>query len=344
MMNEIVEQTKTLSQADILQRFGEWMRLDVADGNASPETLRSYASDVRQHLQWLNDRQLSPLEASQFDLKAYRSWLIDKYAISTVGRKLVSIRRFYEMAQAHGVIDRNPAARLRSPKDLSERAHKIKYLQHDDLMALLARPLDVHGVSARGVRDLLILTLMAVHGLRTKEVRALRVQDIDRDVGSSGILHVFGKGRKWRTVYLIEQTRVILDRWIQFRSLLGTHSERLIVTLHWGVRKGRKPYHSITKRSIRMIVDQYLTDIGAKARGISCHALRHSAATHALEHQARLVDIQKMLGHENIMTTQIYADVLHRDEHNPSRVLHAMIDDQVSVLEEKADFEGPSNG
>jgi site-specific recombinase XerD len=308
------------------------MRLDVANGNASRATLRSYASDVKQHLRWLAMEGVSPSTVTEDDLKAYRSWLVENYAISTVGRKLVSIRRFYEMAHARGYLSTNPGARLNAPRDHTDQAERRKYVSKEDVKLILSLPLKIHGQTPRGFRDLTILAFMGIHGLRTKEVCALDMKDFESDLGSYGVLHVFGKGDKWRTVYLASETQTVLDKWLVCRNGLGTESEAIIVTLHRGVRHDRKPYHRIARRSVRAIVDGYLTKAGAKAPGVSCHALRHSAATHALEAGARLVDIQQMLGHASVTTTQIYAHVVNRDKRNPARRTAGILGDQLANL------------
>jgi site-specific recombinase XerD len=317
---EIIEHGQ-LSREEFLRRFDRWMRLDVAAGNASPATLRSYASDVAQHLGWLNDQNLHPTTVSDDDLKLYRADLVDRYALSTVARKLVAIRRFYEMAHARGVLPRNPAARLRSPVDHTSRAENVKYLPYDKLRAVFALPVDLHGDMPRGCRDRAILVAMGIHGLRTIEVHRLDVEDYEDGPAQYGTLHLFGKGDRRRTVYLTKETQPILEDWLAARQELGATDPAIFLTLHCGVRRDRDPHHRISRRSIRSLVDNYLQKAGAKRPGISCHALRHSFATHALANGARLIDISQVLGHSSVTTTQVYAQVVDREKHNPSKTL-----------------------
>ena len=125
---------------DILAAFQAWMRLDVADGHASPETLRCYLGDVRQHLVWLDEEGITPAQAGEEDIKAYRAHLIETYAVASVGRKLTAVRRFYQMAHNRGAIAHNPADGIKAPRDRTARHERVKYLTQVALQRLLAAP------------------------------------------------------------------------------------------------------------------------------------------------------------------------------------------------------------
>lgn len=317
---------------DWLESFREWATLEVADGNASTTTLRSYVSDMRQHLEWLTDQALDPSTCTLDTLKGYRSWLVQqKYTVGTVARKLVSIRRFYEIANANGAIVSNPGARLRSPADHTNPAERIKYVAFDDLKRLLTLPTHLHGETARGHRDRAILVCMAIHGLRTVEVHRLNVGDVDWSGSLYGALRVYGKGNKWRTVLLTEETHLVLSAWIADRDCLDASDEGLFITLYHGVQPDKRPYHRVSRRSVRVVVDQYLVTAGVKRPKVSCHALRHSFATHALSNGARLIDISNALGHCNVIMTQRYAHVVDREKNNPSNALGGLFGGNVGA-------------
>lgn len=248
-----------------------------------------------------------------------------QYAVSTAGRKLVAVRRFYEMAQAHGFISTDPGKHLRSPKDRTSPVERIKYLQYEIIRRVLALPLEMYGETPRGLRDRAILTCMAIHGLRTIETHRLSVDDVVTSEGAYGIVRAFGKGNKWRTVVLTAKTRPIMNAWLVARDRLGAADDALFVTLHFGLRKGEPQYHRISTRSIRSIVDGYLAAAGAKSERISCHALRHSFATHALANGARIIDISGTLGHASLVTTQVYTHIVDRDRNNPSAVIDELV-------------------
>jgi len=307
---------------EILHAFRAWMRLDVADGNASPETIRVYLGDVRQHLRWLAGEGLTPAQAGEEDLKSYRAHLVENYAVSTVARKLTSVRRFYEMAQNRGAIPHNPAGGLKAPRDRTERHERVKYLTQVALQRLLAAP---EANKPKGIRDRAILILLAIHGLRVVEIHRANLEDLDLEAGEAGELRVLGKGSKWRTVLLTEQTREEIKRWLAVRDLTHANSEALFISLHWSTGRA-EPGRRISRRGIRSMVDGYLEQIGAKKDGISCHALRHSFATHSLANGAELLAISGALGHASVTTTQVYARIVDKAKKNPAKYLTGLLD------------------
>ena len=308
---------------DILAAFQAWMRLDVADGNASPETLRCYLGDVRQHLVWLDEEGITPAQAGEEDIKAYRAHLIETYAVASVGRKLTAVRRFYQMAHNRGAVAHNPADGVKAPRDKTARHERVKYLTQVALQRLLAAP-DTH--TPKGLRDRAILVLMAIHGLRAIEVHRANLEDLDLEAGEAGSLRVFGKGDKWRTVLLTEQTREELKKWLAVRSLMqAADDQALFVSMHWS--NGRsQPGRRVSRRGIRRMVDGYLEATGAKQEGISCHALRHSFATHSLNNGAELLAISVAMGHASVVTTQVYVELLEKAKKNPAKFLIGLLD------------------
>lgn len=305
---------------DVLEAFRGWMRLDVADGNPSPETVRSYFSDVKQHLGWLAGLGVRPAGAGAEELKGYRAWLVERYAVSTVGRKLASVRRFYEMAQARGVIGGNPAKGLRSPRDRTERHERVKYLTVESVRRVLKAP---NVRRPKGIRDRAVLMLMSLHGLRVIEVARLDLEDLDLEVGEAGSLEVLGKGDKRRTVLLTEETREVLRMWLVARALMRPGTPAVFLTMHWS--QGGEPGR-IGTRGIRQMVDGYLRAVGAKRPGISCHALRHSYATLSLAAGAPLLAISGALGHSSVTTTQVYAKIVDKAKHNPTKWLVGLLE------------------
>lgn len=301
----------------ILALFEEWMRLDVGDGAASPATLSAYRGDVRQHLAWLAEQGLQPAGASKDALKGYRAWLVESYQVSTAGRKLASVRRFYEMAFMHGMIPANPAHGLKSPKDKTEQAERVKFLT----LTAMQRLFEATGTArtpALRLRDKAILALMAIHGCRVCEVARLDVGDVDLQAGEAGTVTVLGKGNKKRAILLVDDSRLAIEMWIAARRLLRPTSTALFVSLHWA---GSPHGERVSTRGLREMVDGYLTKIGAKREGVSCHALRHSYATQSLAAGASLLAISQTMGHASVTTTQVYAKIVDKARHNPAKFL-----------------------
>lgn len=320
---------------EILEQFARWMRLDVGDGAASPATLRSYFSDVRQHLCWLFGQGISPAQADEEVLKDWRAFLLGEgapgllepddprapecYSISTVGRKLASVRRFYQMAHARGALPSNPAEGLKAPKDRTDRAERVKFLTLAAVQRVLQAP-DVRTV--KGMRDRAILVLMAMHGLRVAEVAGLDLGDLDPEAGEAGTLTVIGKGSKQRVIYLTFDTRQEVNRWLSARQLMDVNEAALFLATH---QNGHGPAGRLGVRGIRMMVDVYLRAVGAKAERVSCHSLRHSYATHSLAFGAKLAAISKSMGHSSLNTTMVYAHIVDRARENPARFLTGML-------------------
>jgi site-specific recombinase XerD len=307
----------TIDIEGILELFDAWMKLDVGNGRASPLTLISYRSDVRQHLSWLAPQGITPAAVTPFTLKAYRAHLGTQYKVTTVGRKLASIRHFYQMAQAHGFLPTNASYGLKSRGDPTEQSERIKYLTLMDLKALFAATETAREPAAQ-FRDKCILALMAIHGLRVCEVSRLDLADVDLEAGEAGELSVLGKGEKRRKARLTDETRLALEKWLAVRRLMHADSPALFLALSG-------PAERISTRGLRAMTDGYLVKIGAKKPGVSCHALRHTYATQTLAAGASLLAISGSLGHSSVTTTQVYAQIVDKARNNPAKFLVGLL-------------------
>jgi integrase/recombinase XerD len=310
-----------LATADIMEDFGKFLRLHTADGDASPATLRSYYGNAGQFVAWCGERGINPATATEDDIATYRRELVARYEVGTVAVKLAAVRRLYEAAVWRGLRQDNPAAGLKAPRDKTERAERVKFLPLDGLRRILDAP---KGDNPAAVRDRAMLALMGRHGLRVSEVAGLKVDAVDLDAGT---VRVVGKGRKSRTVYLIESPAEALRQWLDVRQSVANPGEpALFVSLDRAHRGG-----GMSTRAIRYVVDNHLADVGLKAKGISCHSLRHSAATWARAGGAKLDAIADQLGHSSTDTTRIYSKIVNKMQENPARYLEAMLTAQATV-------------
>ena len=198
----------------------------------------------------------------------------------------------------------------------------MKSLPWQGLERLLEAPL---GEEVQATRDRAILVLMGVHGLRVAEVAGLELADADLD---RDIVNVEGKGRKRRTVYLTEQTGAVLAGWLAMRRQVA----RTDVTAVFVVTGNRCLGQPISTRGIRHLVDKYLSSCGLKREGVSCHRLRHGAATWARAGGAKLDSIAAMLGHSSTATTQVSASIVDKMGENPTLYLETLIGAQRSNL------------
>jgi site-specific recombinase XerD len=296
--------------------FGRFLRLYVAEGDASPATIRTYHAQAAQFVAWCHQQDLSPATATENDIIGYRKYLVETgYKPTTIALKLAVVRRLYEAIQWRGLRADNPASGVKAPRDRTARDERVKYLPLDGLKRLLAAP---QGDGPLSRRNRAILALMGVHGLRVAEVAGLKLDDVDL---SESVVRVLGKGRKVRTVYLTDQTTQVLADWLGVRGSVALDE----VHAFFVVVGPNGPGTAIGPRGIRYLVDKHLEELGLKAEGISCHALRHSAATWARAGGARLDAIAGMLGHASVTTTGVYAKIVDKIAENPARYLEELM-------------------
>jgi len=267
-----------------------------AEQRASPETLRSYASDLRQLHQFLLSRRLvsSPVDPGSLSsdtVRAYLQWLDQEGGKpASLARKLAAIRSFYRYLMRRRLVSRNPVDGMRTPKQ-----PKLlpRVLTKDDADALMNFPA---GQTVGALRDRALLETLYSTGARVAELVALDIDDVRE---SEGLVRLQGKGSKERIVPIGE---VALDAIRRYRQSLPPR----FIHVSQGVFRNRRGGR-LTSRSVARIVTKYSSRLAGGA--VSPHALRHSFATHLLDEGADLRSIQEMLGHASLSTTQRYTHV-----------------------------------
>lgn len=305
-------------QDDLLGKFRDWISIEVAQGDASQNTQRSYLSSVRGYLAWCQDHFIEITKVSENEVKLYRAHLIQSgYRRGTIGTKLAGIRRFHNALQDWNIRLDNPAAKVKAKKDLTSRAEKIaeKYIPDREAFLNLWKLPD--RASKKGLRDRAILRVFCFTGIRVSELCALDLADI-KNSDNPQLLIRGGKGWKRRHVPLGEIELEILQDWIVVRDEFVTMSNKaLFITLDHRTRGKR-----IGTRGARAIVDNYLRQVGLKQPGRSCHALRHSLATWLLDAGVPTEAIADLLGHSSIAITAVYAKVVDMNKYTPSEIFH----------------------
>lgn len=267
-----------------------------AEQRASPETLRNYASDLRQLHRFLLSRRLvsSPIDPNSLSsdaVRAYLQWLDQKGdKPSSLARKLAAVRSFYRYLSRRGMVSSNPVDGMRTPKQ-----PKLlpRVLTKDDADALMTFPA---GQTVWSLRDRALLETLYSTGARVSELVALDIGDVREP---EGLVRLQGKGRKERIVPIGEMALVAIRR---YRVSLPLRSSSVPRALFCNQRGGR-----LTSRSVARIVTRYSSRLAGGA--VSPHTLRHSFATHLLDEGADLRSIQEMLGHASLSTTQRYTHV-----------------------------------
>jgi integrase/recombinase XerC len=261
--------------------------------NASPHTRRAYAQDLAQFLEHLAEELGHEGRPREVDHLLIRSFLarLHKNGLkkASAARKLASLRTFFRFLTREGLLDRNPASAMLSPR-LERRIPSP--LNEAEVLTLLDAP----GDGASALRARAILELLYATGLRCAELVSLDVDALDLD---GRTLRVVGKGRKERIVLFGRPARTALEAYLEARLTLRPASDALFVN-----KKGGR----LTDRSVRALVSQRVGAAAMKAK-ISPHTFRHSFATHLLRHGADLRAIQELLGHASLSTTQRYTHV-----------------------------------
>jgi integrase/recombinase XerC len=261
--------------------------------NASPHTVKAYAEDLQQFAEHLREelgREARPPDVDHLLIRAFLARLHRAGLKKTsAARKLASLRSFFRYLCREGVLTKNPARALLSP-----RLEKRNPVHLDE--AQMATLLDVPGEGDAVLRARAILELLYGAGIRCGELVGLDLGDVDLD---GRLLRVLGKGRKERVVPFGTRAQAALRAYLPARLRARPRNEALFVN----VRGGR-----LTDRSVRAVLARRM-DQTALTHKISPHALRHSFATHLLERGADLRAIQELLGHVSLSTTQRYTHV-----------------------------------
>lgn len=265
-------------------------------GHAS-NSLKAYQRDLED----LQDSLDCPLDqASEADLRAYLSALDARgLSASTAARRLSAIRQFYLFLFRDQIRPDNPAKGLKSPKRAKPLPKTLSEAQVDALLDIAGEGAKAGGLA--GLRDLAILEMLYATGLRVSELVTLKARDLH---GATETLMVRGKGSKDRMVPLGGPA---------CRALMA-YRESVAADPHLRASPWLFPSRSKEGHLTRRRVGQILKDLAGKAgvptQSVSPHVIRHAFATHLLAHGADLRSLQKILGHSDISTTQIYTHVM----------------------------------
>ncbi len=280
----------------------------------SEHTVKAYRRDVAQYLDYLDfggepeelavDRQTLRRFLALLRRDAFAGERKRKPALSdrSVARKLSSLRSFHRWLMKRGLLKSDPTLHVQLPK--LGRSLPV-FAEEGWVHRMMGLP---DCSCRRGLRDRALLELLYGAGLRLEELRGLRWEDTDL---RGELLRVLGKGGKERIVPCQGEARRWLSRWRDLNEALGAAP----------VFPGRNPELPLSPRTVQRIVGRYLGQVANLTR-VSPHVLRHSFATHLLEHGADLRSIQEMLGHASLSSTQIYTHVsteklkaVHRKAH-----------------------------
>ncbi|MEQ1503826.1 MAG: site-specific tyrosine recombinase XerD [Myxococcota bacterium] len=275
-----------------VEGFAYWLKVER---NRSDPTVDAYGRDLRRFVSWCVERGVArPDAVTRDDVSAYLVAL-DTAGLSlrSIARARSTLRQWFVFLVKEGTVEADPAARIGAPK---YPAALPTVLSQAQIEALLAAP---NRHDPLGLRDAAMIEVLYATGLRVSELVGLPLASVDGDVG---IVRIRGKGDKER---LVPIGQVALDLMVRYlREARPLHDPAGQSPQVFVNRRGRR----MTRQNFWQRLNRYATEIGLDGE-VHPHVLRHSFATHLLEHGADLRALQAMLGHADIGTTQIYTHV-----------------------------------
>jgi len=295
-----------------IAHFYEYLPRYIAGGAPTADTRDTYELAIRLFLHWCMEQNLHPLsDVHDYQIRIYMEDMRARdYSAATLMIKGAAIRAFYKVAQRLSFIAENPCAdlQLRNPQHLDE---DYKYLTVDQIKEI-CEGLAADQNALRRLRNLLIVYLMGVEGLRVVEVMRLSDEDID---WQRGRIEIRGKGHAG-IIYPCEETFQLLKAYIEERGPVPPES-RLTPTVISCARNNAQG--RITRVGIRYVINKALTDAGLKQPGYACHLFRHSCGTNLYQETKDLRVVQETLRQRSPKVTAKYAHVHDRMERRYTR-------------------------
>ncbi|MCA9951188.1 MAG: tyrosine recombinase [Anaerolineales bacterium] len=267
----------------------------------SQNTIAAYRNDLSQFSGFLQSGKYNGLQ----NWSAVNEEMINDYvdfmknrekplASSSIARKVAAVKSFFNFLFARGFIEENPSAHIDSPK-VKKRLPQT--LSAKDVENLLAAP--TKKSSPKHLRDTALLQILYATGMRVTEVVSLRLDDVDKE---NQLLNSPGATGDVRQIPLDDETTAILEKYLADGRpyLAKSRNEQALFLNHRGKQ--------LTRQGLWLIIKAYAKEADLNA-GVTPHTLRHSFAAHKLTEGSDLEEVQKLLGHANISTTQIYAQV-----------------------------------
>lgn len=272
-----------------------FLEMMLVERGISDNTLTSYERDLVQFQAYL--RETNILDATTDDILSFLEHLASKQmSAQTRARKLSALRQFYGFHFQDGSLKQNPCLTIESPKVGKTLP---KYISEDQVEDLFRTAYTIQG--PEGVRLQTLLEILYATGLRVTELLSLPYASIESAFETETLV-VMGKGMKERIVPLSPQALKSIKKYLSVRDSFGKGSTWLFPS--------RSRQGHLTRQRFDQLLKSLAVTVGLDRTFLSAHLLRHAFATHMLQHGADLASLQKLLGHSDIATTEIYTHVL----------------------------------
>jgi integrase/recombinase XerD len=270
----------------LYQIIGEYLEYLELEKGLSQNTLEAYRRDLENFSDSLSIEDIKSVDRLMINTYV-RTLRENKFAPTSIIRKVASLRGFFKWATSVGILEKNPASTLEQPKVPQRLPKVITVKDIEDMLHNNLTPLE-H----------VIMELLYSCGLRVSELVNLKINDIDL---ASKYVRCFGKGSKERIIPIGETAKKVVKEYLPTRDLLikkyNLNTKRLLI-----LGNGRL----ITRQDVYTFIHNQGKLIH---KNISPHTLRHSFATHLLENGADLRIVQELLGHSDVSTTQLYTHI-----------------------------------
>ena len=290
----------------LIEIFAEFLKIDVANGDARKDTVRAYKTHVDQFMSWCGQQGYDPARVTEIHIKQYRQHLIKcDLAHATISLKLTTLRRFYKALVDRDILSSNPAEEVKAPREREAKEENIKHLTPGEVELLVNELNQQEGV--KGLRDKAMVALMLLEGLRVVEIHRANVEDINFNKQK---MLVRGKGKDGY-IYPREDTLKFIQDYLEARSPVPGEKEGtpLFTTLS-NFDSGSR----ISRRSINRAINGLMKDAGIKKDGRACHALRHTCGAMLYRQTKDIKVVQDTLRHSDPSTAARYSHIVKREK------------------------------
>lgn len=316
------------STSKLVREYLEHLEIEK---NRSLKTIQNYEFYLGRFVEWFGDK--APEAISADKVREYRLWLnrlIDVHGEplkkNTQNYHLIALRSFLKYLSKRDIVTL-PAEKIELMK-MPDR--EVSFLDASDLNRILAQPLrEVKSEDGQNTgvkikfRDKAILELLFSTGLRVSELTSLKRENVNLQKDEFTVL---GKGKKMRVVFMSEQAKYWIKKYLAMRGdlnpyLFVSHDKRAGKQVAIKGKTIEADEIPLTQRSVQRIVHHYSKEAGI-TKPVTPHTLRHSYATDLLQNGADIRSVQAMLGHSSITTTQIYTHITDKELLNVHKKFH----------------------